>query len=60
MKIFARTILTAVLALMVYRGAAQPPPPPGSGNAPFGFVELLVAGGALLGGKKLYDRSKNS
>lgn len=56
-------VFTLALICLVALGGSEllaqgPPPPPGSGNAPFGFVELLIAGGAALGGKKLYDKQK--
>ncbi len=33
---------------------------PGTSPTPFGFVELLIAAGAALGGKKIYDAKKKN
>ncbi len=55
---------TIILALFLLTGTLSYGQPdegnPGSSPAPFGFVELLVAAGAALGGKKIYDAKKKS
>ncbi|MGB0178163.1 MAG: hypothetical protein ACPF9D_13430 [Owenweeksia sp.] len=49
----------AFVALSTLTATAQPEDP--DAPTPFGFVEVLIGAGALLGGKKAYDaRKKNT
>ena len=56
-----RLILAIILYLgLMTTGLAQPSKGnPGGTPAPFGFTEILLLGGAALGGKKLYDLRKS-
>ncbi|MEQ9263437.1 MAG: hypothetical protein RLP14_09775 [Owenweeksia sp.] len=50
-------ILTlAFIGLFSIAANAQPEEP--DAPTPFGFVEVLIGAGALLGGKKVYDANK--
>lgn len=63
-----RSLLTfGFLVLGAAVSMAAPPPPPSGGPACWpppcipidGGISLLIAAGAIYGGKKLYDKGKN-
>lgn len=66
--LIALVVFTFFVTPQVF-GQAGPPPPPQSGNDPAnggappvpidGGISLLLAAGAALGGKKLYDLNKS-
>ncbi len=57
MVCFKKYALTlSLLILISFRASAQPEEP--DAPTPFGFIEVLIAAGALYGGKKAYHRKK--
>jgi len=52
-----RTLITIAILLAGFSSIAQPGPP-GESPTPFGFIELLMAGGAVLGGAKLLNKKE--
>ena len=57
-KKFAFLIISLCLFSLV--ACAQPGDPGGDPDVPLGGIELLIAAGALFGGKKWLDKSKKS
>ena len=54
-----KTIIAITLVIIGFALNAQPANGnPNTTPTPFGFVEVLIAAGAAMGGKKLYDLKK--
>ncbi|MGB0177442.1 MAG: hypothetical protein ACPF9D_09760 [Owenweeksia sp.] len=57
MKNFTKYTLTLTLLIILTLPAFSQPEDPDA-PTPFGFVEILIGAGALLGGKKAYDNKR--
>ena len=55
-KLKRYTLTLALLTFFTVTAMAQPEDP--DAPTPFGFVEILVAAGALYGGKKVYKATR--
>lgn len=51
-------LITIILLGSTFTALGQPGNP--TSPAPFGFLEVLIGAGAILGGKKAYDKRKHS
>ena len=57
MKSFTKYVLTlSFLIILTLPAFSQPEDP--DAPTPFGFVELLIGAGALYGGRKVYQKTK--
>lgn len=55
-----RLLLSVIFLGITMVAFAQPGDPGGDPDVPLGFIEILIAAGALFGAKKWLDRNKET